>query len=198
MKALLLSWFVSFPAWHGDLESPQERLERLTMAAEQCASAINNARCAGPWSGADWCSPVWSDSPELLAASLATLWLFESGGARHIHEGRCRLALGECDAWRYRGRLVPGSISPWQFKRTAAVSDQWAEARAAGATPVGTFAGCLGAARVFGRAYAACGSLEGAFAAYARGQSCSWSGARRRADFARRLITRRPGSTLEP
>lgn len=193
MKVALLTWLLSFPPWHGDSELPEERLERLSMVADQCASAIDNARCKGAWNDADWCKPAWDDSPQLLGAALVTLWLFESRGARHIHAGRCRLSLGECDPYLYRGRLVAGSISPWQFKLSPTVHDLWADASASASdpTPVATFAACLGAARTFSRGYNGCGrSLEGAFARYARGNACHWSGAGRRADFARRLLAK--------
>lgn len=192
MRELLLSWLLALPPWAGDNENPVDRRERLSMVADACNSAIDNARCSGAWTGADWCVPVWTATERELGAALVTLWFFESGGAKHVHEGRCRLSLGECDPYRARGRLYHRAVSPWQIQRSAAIADLWREARDGGATPAATFAGCMGAATVFGRAYARCGGLEGAFSGYARGNSCSWSGARRRANFARRLMVRVP------
>ena len=79
----------------------------------QIAEAIDNATlfatCQGKYSNTEEekdpkeekkCVKVWHGSRKTLAAAMISMAVHESHLAQHIHENRCRLDIGECDARR--------------------------------------------------------------------------------------------------
>lgn len=106
-------------------------------------------------------------------AVLLTLAFFESGAARYILEDRCfdgPRGEAECDHGR--------AVGPWQLHGSDDIRDNLeAQARRA----VGRFR----------HHQKRCGgSLEGAFAGYATGGSCEWSGAAQRVAKYRSIVRR--------
>lgn len=177
----ILALLLAFPRHGLDLHEPDaDRRARLTEVALATEAATDAATCSGG-SRDVYCVPEWSGSREDLAAMLVMLAELESGLAKHVHEGRCRVKLGECDGGR--------AVSPWQVQRTRRLSARvWALMRSGGA--VGTRLAALQAASAVGSAFARCKDVEGAVAAYARGLGCKWEHAPKRVAFYRRVRAR--------
>jgi hypothetical protein len=160
-------------------EAPQARQERLAVVAVAVAAVATRARCEPPWDGSG-CRPLWPGSSVELASVLLALGHLESGYAWHVHAGRCRTAIGECDAGRAR--------SPWQVQRTLHTAWAWDEIEGTGSWS--TFAAAWSAARVAaaGRRYCAWSApsepwLEATVSAYATGGRCRYPRAQARARF---------------
>lgn len=179
LKDALLAAALSLRAWHGDTETTEERSDRLTIIAEAISEASREATCTPP--RADDCIPVWFGERRELAFLLLTQAHFETHLARHVHEGRCRVARGECDGGR--------AVSLWQLHAGPQLSrERWQSLIGAEREP--TERAAYEAARALGRAKNHCGTTHGAIALYATGKSCTWDDANRRAAFARRLSDR--------
>ena len=124
-----------------------------------------------------------------LAASLVALGQSESRLLERIQAGYCRPPspgrAGECDAKRMRdGSVEFQARGVFQSQRSVAASDaEWAAMVGTDAENITTAARV--AARALRRAWRACGTLEGAFAHYARGTGCEWEGAPKRAVWPR-------------
>jgi len=177
----ILALLLAFPRHGLDLHEPDaDRRARLTMVARSIEAATDAATCSGG-SRDVYCTPEWSGSREDLAAVLVMLAELESGLARHVQEGRCRIKIGECDSGR--------AVSPWQLQRTRRVSPRvWLLMRSGG--EVGTRIAAVQAASAVGAGFARCKDVEGAVAAYARGLGCKWEHAPKRVAFYRRVRAR--------
>lgn len=161
MRDAILAILLSLPAYQ-DRETTIDREIRLGLVAEAIEAAVTE---------------VETERPRELAAMLVATGWWESRYARHVHEGRCRTRVGECDYGRAR--------SPWQLHQSPMVPlDEWRAMR--GADLESTRIAATAAARVLSAFRGRCGSVAGAIALYATGRSCRWSGAANRA----RMVTR--------
>lgn len=186
MRSIVLLWLKALTPWAGDIETPDERLNRLANISISVESAINHATCAGPWASADWCTPVWHGPPLVLARLAAATGYAESAYARHVHEGRCRLKLGECDAYKLPGGvLAPGAVSVWQLQRTEVTWADWREMSGTGEWS--TYLSAYAAVRVLAAGYRRCRTIEGALASYRRPSVCFLNGKKARLSIYERL-----------
>lgn len=161
---------------------------RARVVAQAIDSASQEAVCAGPWEGADWCRAVWPGTRLELAAVLIVQGTRESAFAERVGAGRCERF--ECDAIRLPGgQVVHQARHYWQLHRSRLVPEPfWLTLRGTEFHPTADAA--LATARVLGAGYRACRSLEGAFAMAARGTGCSWVGSARRVAAVRHVESR--------
>lgn len=204
LKESILAAATTLTPWHGDVETEQERRERLDTIATAIAEAVEIATCSLPGEVGDSgkagkankgererpvseeskeeeerCRPMWRGDPRVLAFLLLGQAYFETRLAEHIHAGRCRTKLGECDGGK--------AISLWQLQSGSHLpKERWKTL--SGTDLASTRWAALEAARIVGRSHNFCGSMSGAIALYATGKSCKWSPARKRARFVRSLI----------
>lgn len=153
--------------YFGDHEEPIDRTVRYEVISSSIDTAARYGACEKGDPDCDdraWVVGDGSIKRLELTAALIVLGRFESGYARHVHQNRCRVLIGECDNGRAR--------SPWQFQRTELTRRQWWSYK--GADQRSTETAAYAAAIVLGRARANCGSWEGAFAQYATGGACKW------------------------
>lgn len=158
---------------------PDEYRVNLPTIAASIDSAVLAATCTGPYDGADWCEPMWTERPTLLAASLIALGRMESNFLPRIADGRCHK--WECDPFVYQGKVHHRARHYWQIQRSG-LTPAWPLLH--GSDYLTTTLAALTAARVLSAGHKRCGSLPGAMAAYARGGVCVWSRAGKRAAFA--------------
>jgi hypothetical protein len=182
--ALLLHTLLSLPAYHLDRETPDERLERASTTADAIASATLEATCTGPFTGADFCVPVWDGERLELAALLVAIGWHESTFAKHVGAGACKP--WECDGGRARHY--------WQTQAGPRLPRaEWLELEGVEYYPATRAA--YAAARELGFGYRRCKSIEGAVAFYARPKTgCRWPGAAARAATYRRVLGQLAGS----
>jgi hypothetical protein len=181
--AIVTSILLTFAPWHGTKEDPAAREERSRMLASSMVLMVDYASCSNDYDGDPECQRVIK--PELrlpLLARLIAVGKFESAYALHIHEGRCRTHIGECDGGRAR--------SPWQFQAVPAVygvriKDFWHAYR--GADQQSTDGAAYAAALILARSYENCRTWEGAIGQYATGNACRWAYAPARETLALRL-----------
>ncbi len=199
----LLTAALTFSAWYGDVETQEQRRSRL----ETIASAINiaalHATCSkhapefpvltkseGGERSTDEesasekkksCSPIWSGSARRLAFLLLTQAYFETRLAAHIHEGKCRVNLGECDGGK--------ATSLWQLHHGPQLAkEKWERLNGTALMP--TTLAAYEAARALSRGRNHCRSLSGAISLYATGRTCDWAPAKKREAFLLRLARR--------
>jgi hypothetical protein len=194
----LLAAALSFTPWHGDAESEAERAARLTTIAEAIHIAAQNAVCAqdapalpplgdeppeasAPEGGPPPCVRLWNGDARQLAFLLLTQAYFETHLAQHVHEGNCRVHLGECDGGR--------ATSLWQLHYGPHLAKERWE-KLAGTDLAATAHSAYEASRALSRGRNHCGSVVGAISLYATGRSCSWEPAEQRATFLERLSNR--------
>lgn len=194
LKSGILAVLMSMPPYYADPDR-DERLPRMEVVAEGIDSATMYATCTGPWEGADWCRVRWPPSQRTeLAALEVTLAQFESGLAEHVHAGRCRLELGECDAERRKGVLVATSVTIFQMKWNPVIREEWP--LMVGVEQIPTFYAAYAAAKVLGVKRAACAHRSGGnwvyatISGYASGTTCSWAPARRREAVYRTVLAK--------
>jgi hypothetical protein len=174
-------------------EAPEDRAVRMVVIAEAIASASERATCAEPWATLDApCRRIWPGGAIELAALLLSLGYLESGFAEWVHAGRCRLAIGECDARKSNGVWVVGAKSPWQIQRTGYSHAVWGDLEGTGEWS--TFVAAWTAARVVSGARSMCAYrrpglpwLAATLSAYGSGSTCAWPRATRRAVFVGRI-----------
>lgn len=183
---------LTFSSWHGDTETAEERTVRLRMIAEAINIATLHAVCmkdAPPFpvlegeedAPAPDCIPVWRGSPRELAFLLLTQAYFETHLAQHVHEGKCRVHLGECDGGK--------ATSLWQLQAGGHLAaSRWE--KLAGTNLAATTHAAYEAGRALSRGRNYCGNVRGAVALYATGRTCRWQPAEKRVSFMRRLETR--------
>lgn len=190
----LLAAALTFSSWHGDSETEEERFARLHTIAEAISIAAQNAVCmkgapplpelpgdAAPPSTSTPCSLLWRGSARELSFLLLTQAYFETHLARHVHEGKCRVNLGECDGGK--------ATSLWQLQAGAHLSrSKWE--KLSGTTLAATTHAAFEASRALSRGRNYCGSVRGAIGLYATGRTCRWQPAERRVAFLRRLEAR--------
>lgn len=188
----LLAAALTFSAWHGDTETEEDRLVRLRTIVEAINIATERAVCmknatplpplpgdtAEPESP---CKPVWRGSPRELAFLLLTQAYFETHLAQHVHEGKCRVNLGECDGGK--------ATSLWQLQAGGHLAPSRWE-RLSGTSLAATTHAALEASRALSRGRNYCGSVRGAVALYATGRTCRWQPAEKRISFLSRLQAR--------
>jgi len=183
--AIILTVLLSLPpAQYGPPEAPKARAERLTTIARTIYRAARGAVAKKDWPG----------SAAELAGTLVTVGWWESRFARHIHAGKCRVRLGECDPARRRGRLVPLARTIYQLQRTTLVAPYWKQL--AGLSPLATYRASWGAARVLSLARRSCARgarwLAPTLSRYATGKSCRWRKVGPRVAWYARVWLRRP------
>lgn len=189
LKESLLAAVLTFPSWHGDEEPIADRSARLETIVEAIEIASAQAVCAdGAQSGEDApqderseCVPLWSGGRRELSFLLLTQAFFETRLALHVHQGKCRSHLGECDSGK--------ATSLWQLQAGGHLPKARWE-RLAGTSLEATTRAALEAARALGRGRNYCGSVEGAVSLYATGRTCKWEPAKKRVRFMKRLMAR--------
>lgn len=201
LKESLLAAAMTFPAWYGDKESAEDRQARLSVIAQAIDEAVGIATCRDPATSrraatsrgrsplrsrskrdADECKRFWHGSPRELGFLLLGQAFFETRLALHVHAGRCRVEIGECDGGR--------SISLWQLQSSYHLPvERWRTL--SGTDLESTRKAAVEAARALARARNFCnGSLEGAIASYATGRSCRWKHAAQRMGFVRKMLSK--------
>ncbi len=200
LKESLLAAAMSFPAWHGDKEGEDDRKARLAVIAQAIDEAVALATCrkiveeeppkreqrphqaaeGGPKKDEhEGCRLLWRYDPRELGFLLLSQAFFETRLALHVHEGNCRVEIGECDGGR--------AIGLWQLQAGYHLPvEKWETL--AGTDLESTRAAALEAARILGRGRNYCGSMEGAIASYATGSRCSWKHSDMRARYTRSLL----------
>lgn len=191
LRALLLSAMVAMSlSSHPASEPPQGILARLATIAHAHEQAAQLATCLdGALPG---CEPTYPGTTAEAAAMGLTVAWFESGFAERVQRGTCRPS--ECDAVRLaNGSVFHRARGLHQLHASPMVSyAEWSQAAGDGYGPAVTSA--YAAIRVLGFYRKRCGSVEGAFAGYATGRSCRWSGAPERLRTYRRVL----GRLLDP
>lgn len=178
LQALLLAVLMTLPPWYQDAkkEEPSARAARMEVIAYGIATAVGRATCRVVKDPK--CKPVWLRSEEELGLLLVMKGWWESRFALHIHQDKCRVKIGECDAGRAK--------SPWQLQMSLSLpSKDWS--RIGGVDKTSTMLAASAAAVVLVRSYGRCKTLEGAISLYATGKSCKWSKAKDRLLYFRRL-----------
>ncbi len=178
----LLALLLSLPRFTRDTETAEEREVRMSVVDRSLVYASDRATCSGEYD-VPGCHKWWTGSKKSLQVLLVVQAKYETNFAQHIHEGRCRLHLKECDGGRAKGL--------WQLHAGGTVTkEEWEQFE--GTSLENTKVAAWAAARVMMRSLGACkGDLEGGFAMYATGNSCTWSGAKERADLYRQLMKRK-------
>lgn len=169
---------LTFPKWYGDGETTEERRTRTEVLAEAQVSAVRALMCSTPEEDdSDECRPYFEGHELPILSALITIGRFESAFAKHIHDNKCRVRMGECDGGRAK--------SPWQFHATSLVRDLWV--KYVGSDYESTYSGAKAAGIILSRSLYNCGTWQGAFSQYATGQSCKWSGAEVRHKFFKKV-----------
>lgn len=199
LKESLLAAAMTFPAWYGDKESPDDRQARLSVIAQAIDDAVGIATCRDSKPSrrgsssrskshveakreAAACKRFWHGSQRELGFLLLGQAFFETRLALHVHAGNCRVEIGECDGGR--------SISLWQLQSNYHLPlERWRTL--SGTDLESTREAALEASRVLARARNFCnGSLEGAIANYATGRSCRWKHAGKRMSFVKKMLAK--------
>lgn len=180
LQQSLLAALLSLRPFHADVETESERLSRLTTISTAIAWAASQATCDGATADSN-CTPIYAGNTRELAFLLVSQAYHETRLAKHVHEGRCRTQIGECDSGRAIGlwQLQAGAHLPKAEWQTLAGSDLDATRRSA-----------LEAARALGRGLNYCHSTRGAISLYATGRRCDWQGASGRYASYRNLLER--------
>lgn len=164
MYDFIFAMLMTLAPYAGDIETEKERAVRLSVIAKAIETSSTTIK--------------WSGSQRELATLLIVQGWSESRFAKHVHEGKCRVKQGECDAGR--------AVSPWQLH--AGYSFRRAEWKSAeGADLKATTVAAKRAAQVLSRGRNFCKSIQGAISLYATGASCRWKGAASRLSLFRRL-----------
>ena len=165
LHEIVLGILLSLPPWHADpqRESPEQREVRLGVVATAIVDASNHATCHQRK-----CDPLWGRSREDLAALLIVQGWWESRYALHVHQDKCRIKIGECDAGRAK--------SVWQVHASGPVSVKfWSTIGGVEQGP--TLRAAWAATLVLSHAQSRCDTIQGTIAMYATGRRCSWKGA---------------------
>jgi hypothetical protein len=168
MPVVLLKVLMAMPAYGLDHETHEARAARMTIVAEAITQATAEATCNFGKVKPPDCRPAWPGSPVAMAVLLAATGRWESAFALHVHEGRCRLKLHECDDGHARG--------PWQLHPEPCRGEQcgWAVTkelvdRIVGADDDSTDAGAWGAMVKLTNGLRQCHTVRGAINYFARG-----------------------------
>jgi hypothetical protein len=201
----LLAAMLTFTPWYGDVESSQDRAARLHTIAQ----AINHASLAAVCSpdapplpplvvpananNADdnqepeeppaepACTRLWRGEAKELAFLLLTQARYETHLALHVHQGKCRVHLGECDGGK--------AASLWQLQWGPHLpKDEWSQL--SGTDLFATTHAAFEAARILSRARNYCGTTTGAIALFGTGRTCEHEPAKKRAAFMKRLLAK--------
>lgn len=166
MPVVLLKLLMALPAYGLDHETPYAREARMTIVADAITYAVAEATC--DFGTEQSCTPAWARSPVEMAVLLLSTGRWESAFARHVHEGLCRVTIGECDDGHARG--------PWQLHAEPCRGKQceWAVTtevleRITGADEESTTVGAWGAMVKLTNGWRMCKTLPGAINAFARG-----------------------------
>jgi len=179
LQQVVLAVLLSLPPWYEDRkkETQEAREARLTIISEAIVKAADRATCHEDPS--EKCKPKWTAGRESLAIMLVNLAWWESRLALHVHQNRCRVLIGECDAGRAR--------SIWQLQISRQVEwERWS--KIAGTSKAATEEAAAAAADVLSMAHARCKTLTGAISMYATGRSCKWKRAPERLRHYERLM----------
>jgi hypothetical protein len=196
---------LTFTPWYGDVESSQDRAARLHTIARAINHASLTAVCspdAPPLpslvTSADEndaddseenqepvvetaCKRLWNGEAKELAFLLLTQARYETNLALHVHQGKCRVHLGECDGGR--------AASLWQLQWGPHLpKEQWSQL--SGTDLLATTHAAFEAARILSRARNYCGTTTGAIALFGTGRTCEHEPAKKRAAFMRRLLAK--------
>lgn len=189
----LLAAALTFSSWHGDNETEEARAARLRTIAEAINIATLHAVCVkdapslpdlpgdDPEATTKACTRIWRGSPKELAFLLLTQAYFETHLAQHVHEGKCRVHLGECDGGK--------ATSLWQLQAGGHLpKSRWE--KLSGTSLAATTHAAYEAGKALSRGRNYCGNVQGAVALYATGRTCRWKPAEQRVSFVRRLQAR--------
>ena len=160
---------MALPSWYGDEEPADHRTARLTTITEAIFDVSRAATCADD--EVQDCERIWVGRSSELSFLLLAQAYFETRLALHIHEGKCRSHLGECDSGKAIGlwQLQSGAHLPRERWQTLSGTDLEATTRAAHE-----------AARALSRGRNYCRSVAGAISLYATGRTCRWPEAKTR------------------
>lgn len=165
LTAALITVLLRLPPWYEDVERepPDQREHRAVVLAVSITTSTETQTGV---------------NPVTLAALEVTQGFWESRFALHVHQDKCRIKIGECDAGRAK--------SVWQLQATGLVPrDVWV--RIGGTDLASTTLAARGAARVLTTGLQKCGDIEGAISMYATGSLCRWKGAPERVRFYRKI-----------
>jgi hypothetical protein len=172
-----------FPPEHELYEPPEARSERMVTLGRAIAATAQRATCTGAWRTEE-CTRKWPGSATQLAAIVGGIGFLESANAWHVHAGKCRIRIGECDGGRAR--------TVFQMQRTSYTTTVWDELE--GVDEQSTVLAAWAATRAVSGARAACARtapdepwLSATLAMYGTGQRCSSKNAPKRAAFIVRL-----------
>lgn len=178
----LFAILIALPPWHGDVKEV-DRHDRLRIIADSVAVGAIEATCDDGQK--EDCKRTWPGSSYEVGSLATDLGWWESRYAKHVHEGRCRLKIGECDAVRLsNGIYVALAQSPWQLQQSGLVPGKiWRKINKADRESTGMAA--KAAIHVLGVARASCGAHRPGWEArtvarYATGKHCAWKGAANR------------------
>jgi hypothetical protein len=160
----------------------------LVDVASGITSATLQATCSGDWADTPGCVKTWPGRPEELAALLVTMGYWESKFLARIGRGKCEK--WECDAYKaIDGRIHHKARGYFQIQASPAVTTyEWRHMIGSG--EYRAFVASSTAARLLGRHYAGCKTIQGAISGYATGGRCSWRQASARMTTYKASLTR--------
>jgi hypothetical protein len=167
-------------AWHGDVETKEDRHARLTMVDISIDRAVERATCDKDEKN---CKPLWKGNKEDLRWILIGQSYFETHFAKHVHADECRVKLGECDGGNAK--------SLWQIQKTSNALPEvgWWDT-IGGIDQASTDRAAWAATRILSRTYNRCKSISGAISMYATGRTCFWEDGPKRARWISRARAR--------
>lgn len=182
LKELLITLFLSHTPHYTDQETWSEREARAEVMADAIDNAAARATCTGEYADKkdtpkeQRCVRIWPAPKKDLAILMLTMAKFESTFSERIHKNECNLHKGECDAGRaWDGKSGKYSYyqkawTPWQLHRFLDIPQEDWDQIASGIP--GTRMAAWYATKRFSAAFRACGTYEGAYSRYGRGNGC--------------------------
>ena len=192
LAAIILSILMSIPSYYKDVETKEERENRMEVVATSISNVSRLATCTGPWEGNEGCKPMFKGTPRELATALVTIAYHESTFAKHIHEGNCRPK--ECDAISYYDHRQKKRVtyfrarSMWQMHRSSKIRNEWDSM--VGTTQAATDSAALAATKIWSGCFSSSSNVLNAFKCYGGGTKdrTIWPGGKLRVDFYNRWL----------
>lgn len=171
-KAIIIAILMKLPVWKGDTEE-ENRQDRIEVIGE----SIYEASQKHPFMG----------SSDRMAYLLINQGWWETKFAKHVHEGNCRVEIGECDHGR--------AGSPWQIQYGHWFpKDEWE--KLIGTDPEATTAAAMKAAQILNSSVNLCISRYGnnpamhdfwATSAYGTSRDCTNKKSQERIPYLRKI-----------